>query len=297
MKDEGGHGSDAGDRALAIAKAPQAGGDQHAQDLSALRDKWENSGVALSVQHSPSQNLLTLSKVVVPKDRRGAGVGSAVMNDLTAHADKHGKTIALSPDTSFGASSVGRLKDFYNGHGFVENKGRNRDFSLSESMYREPRQARAHGGGVGKRPMFHSGPIHSSVAGRTDQLPMTVKNGSYVLPADCVSHAGENNTIHGFKVLKMAFSGAPYGGGKTPYGQSGGPYGAAMPKAAGGEASDDEGVEIIAAGGEYVLTPDEVRQAGGGDLERGHRVLDEFVKRSRAEHVKTLEKLPGPAKS
>lgn len=57
---------------------------------------------------------------------------------------------------------------------------------------------------------------------------------------------------------------------------------------------EDNGVPIVAAGGEHVLTPDEVRDAGGGDLDTGHRVLDEFVKRMRSDLVKTLKKLPGP---
>lgn len=145
-----------------------------------------------------------------------------------------------------------------------------------------------------KHTRFHKGPIHSAVAGRTDHLPMRVESGSYVLPADHVSHWGQGNTISGFKVMRRTFSGTPYGGSSAPYGQSGGPYGEPLPKAHGGEV---EGVPIVAAGGEYVLTPEEVRFAGNGDLEVGHRVLDEFVKQSRAEHVKTLEKLPGPAKS
>ena len=41
---------------------------------------------------------------------------------------------------------------------------------------------------------------------------------------------------------------------------------------------DDAGVPIVAAGGEYVLHPDQVRDVGGGDLDTGHAVLDEFVK-------------------
>lgn len=86
---------------------------------------------------------------------------------------------------------------------------------------------------------FHSGPIHSSVAGRTDHLPITVESGSYVLPADCVSHLGENNTLAGFKVLRRMFGGEPYGGGAHPYGQSSGVYGSPAPrKAIGGGISD-----------------------------------------------------------
>jgi hypothetical protein len=66
----------------------------------------------------------------------------------------------------------------------------------------------------------------------------------------------------------------------------------------GGAATDhgDEGVPIVAAGGEYVLSPQQVRAAGRGDPELGCRVLDEFVKRSRAKHIQTLQKLPGPAR-
>lgn len=97
------------------------------------------------------------------------------------------------------------------------------------------RKKRAEGGETSSPKLFHSGAIHSSVAGRTDHLPITVKSGSYVLPADCVSHMGENNTLAGFKVLRRMFGGDPYGGKSEPYGQKGGPYGAAMPRAAGGK--------------------------------------------------------------
>jgi hypothetical protein len=67
----------------------------------------------------------------------------------------------------------------------------------------------------------------------------------------------------------------------------------------GGRAQDgdsDEGVPIVAAGGEFVLSPHQVRAVGGGDADLGTQVLDEFVKRSRARNIKTLQRLPGPAK-
>lgn len=141
-----------------------------------------------------------------------------------------------------------------------------------------------------KSSKLHTGAIHSSVAGRTDHLPIHVPSGSYVIPADIVSGMGEGNTIAGFKHMRRMFGGEPYGAGSHPYNQTGGPYGMAK----GGKTS---GVPIVAAGGEYVLHPDQVRDAGGGDLDMGHRVLDEFVLRMRKELVKTLKKLPGPAKS
>ena len=150
------------------------------------------------------------------------------------------------------------------------------------------RTARARGGKV------HKGAIHSSVAGRTDHLPMHVASGSYVIPADIISAMGEGNTMAGFTHMKRIFGGVPYGGAGAPYRASGGPYGAAMPRKA--EGGDVSGVPIVAAGGEYVLTPDEVVWAGGGDLETGHKVLDDFVKQTRAQTVQTLKTLPGPKK-
>jgi len=280
----------------------------------------------------------------------------------------------------------------------------------------------------------HTGAIHSSVAGRTDHLPIHVPSGAYVIPADIVSGMGEGNTIAGFKHMRRIFgdmprgagpeayghAGGPYGKAGSPYDHAGGPYGMAtggevkhraagvlfvspedkillmrragkdhagewaLPgggiedgesseeaarrelheetghtfkghltpatrrkkdgvdfttflahaepfqpklndehdahawvsrkdalkarlhpgvketletlekppgKAGGGETS---GVPIVAAGGEWVLHPDQVRDAGGGDLDRGHQVLDKWVLRMRKELIDTLKKLPGP---
>jgi hypothetical protein len=93
--------------------------------------------------------------------------------------------------------------------------------------------------------------------------------------------------------MERMFGGTPYAGGSEPYGQSDTPYNAHLPTghARGGAVPL---VPIVAAGGEYVLSPEQVKFAGDGDLDRGHRVLDEFVKRKRSETVNTLRKLPGP---
>lgn len=320
------------------------------------------------------------------------------------------------------------------------------------------RTARAHGGKV------HKGAIHSSVAGRTDHLPMHVASGSYVIPADIISAMGEGNSMAGFKVAQNIFSrhnrditkGTPYGEKGLPYsvsaphkadgggmgtraaapvsrpdsGGSNAPAPMARPKpppprpttmggnngmsssprpqarpaapaqadrytglwdmingggkgagytnlgdmfngggmnasrmgpttavaapAAGQTAGekpswlnrnaglvggglglitgvgpiagatvgnlfkkDDQGqskfnkftenlgfaaggatdgVPIVAAGGEYVIPPEDVVHIGGGDLDHGHKVLDAFVKKMRQKTIKTLQSLPGPKK-
>ena len=183
--------------------------------------------------------------------------------------------------------------------------GHPREQAIAAAM-NTARKPRAAGGKV------HTGPIHSAVAGRTDHLPMHVPSGAYVIPADIISAMGEGNTAAGFKVAKSIFSSPFYSASKAgagaPYDQAGEPYGAEgdqpyteselpydMPaphKAGGGGAT----VPIVAAGGEYVVHPEDVVRIGKGSLDDGHKVLDHFVKMFRAKTIKTLESLPGPKK-
>lgn len=100
----------------------------------------ENKGIKLDLyQSSNKPNKMTLSRIEVPSEMRGQGAGSDAMNQIVDYATQNGKTVTLSPSTSFGGSSVNRLKDFYKRFGFVENKGRNKDFEISESMYFQPK--------------------------------------------------------------------------------------------------------------------------------------------------------------
>lgn len=149
---------------------------------------------------------------------------------------------------------------------------------------------------------IHVGAIHSAVAGRTDHLPVHVWSGSYVIPADIISAMGEGNTMAGFKVAKQIFEQPSYMRGapgveaiqmKSPGAQS-------LPdmpkKAEGGEVGETDAVPVVLAGGEYVIHPQDVAKLGRGDLDRGHTILDQFVKFMRAKAVQTLRNLPGPKK-
>lgn len=118
-----------------------------------------------------------------------------------------------------------------------------------------------------------TGGLLSAVPGRTDLLEISVPSGSYVLPADIVSALGEGNTLAGTQILEEMFPPVSPNEGET-----------APP------------VPIIAAGGEYVISPDQVAAVAGGDLDRGHDLLDQFVKDVRKDLVKTLKNLPGPAR-
>jgi hypothetical protein len=134
----------------------------------------------------------------------------------------------------------------------------------------------------------HVGPIHSPVAGRTDHLPMHVPSGAYVIPADIISAMGEGNTMAGFKVANTIFTQVP-----GLNGLPGADAQLGLAKKAGG-GSIAPPVPIVAAGGEYVIDPDDVTRIGGGNIDRGHKELDAFVKKMRAKTVQTLRKLPPP---
>lgn len=156
---------------------------------------------------------------------------------------------------------------------------------------------------------IHSGPIMGISGGRADHRPMAVAAGSYVLPADHVSSLGQGNTSSGMAILGKMFSQMPYGGGQDMRIAHGAgaprPPRTALPKAPaqpkfakGGAAQHGVGhpVPIYAADGEFVIPPDMVAAIGGGDIDHGHAVLDAWVKANREKHIKTLRKLPGPAK-
>jgi len=149
------------------------------------------------------------------------------------------------------------------------------------------RKAMASGGGPKDPKVFH-GPLKAPIPGRTDRLPIHVESGSYVLPADIVSGLAEGNTDAGFEVIKRMVHEAMSRGGRvgmvSKYGLHGHYH---EPKAK---------VACVVAGGEYILSPEEVEAFGEGDLKKGHNVLDAFVKSQRAKTIKTLKKLPGPAK-
>jgi GNAT superfamily N-acetyltransferase len=91
----------------------------------------------VTIDASVGKKDINLSRIVVPREMRNQGVGTQVMSDLSEYADSLGKRITLTPSSDFGGS-VPKLKTFYKELGFVENKGKNKDFSTREAMYREP---------------------------------------------------------------------------------------------------------------------------------------------------------------
>ena len=142
----------------------------------------------------------------------------------------------------------------------------------------------------------HSGFLHSPVPGRTDKLPISVKGGSYILPADHVSALGQGNSLAGSESVNKMFKMGPYG--STPTKLRGSKV--SVPhldlrrsKFADGGATED--VPIVAAGGEISIPPEAIIERFG-DLEKGHQALDKWVLDTRKKHIRTLRGLKPPKK-
>jgi len=100
---------------------------------SDLERKYSEYGVSLNI--ADMSDFIELSKIVVPKEKRGSGVGSKVMQDLIKYADKNNKDIFLTPSTDFGGTKA-RLVKFYKSFGFVPNKGKKKDYRSQEALVR-----------------------------------------------------------------------------------------------------------------------------------------------------------------
>lgn len=81
---------------------------------------------------------LKLHSIRVPKSQRGSGKGSAAMQAICDFADACRLRIILDPagKNDDGTTSRARLVRFYKRFGFVENKGRQKDFAVAAGMYR-----------------------------------------------------------------------------------------------------------------------------------------------------------------
>lgn len=82
-------------------------------------------------------DVIELNKILIFPEHRGMGLANKIMGQLTKMADDKNYIIVLTPTSDFG-SRLNKLKTWYVGHGFIFNKGKNKDFRFRALMYREP---------------------------------------------------------------------------------------------------------------------------------------------------------------
>lgn len=123
---------------LKVGAENVAGGQQfdQAETIEAVRQQWDAAGIKNSL--TEKEGTITLSQIVVSEAERNTGKGTAALSALVDYADRSGQRVVLTPSSDFGGNKK-RLTEFYKRFGFVENKGKNKDFSTMERMIREPK--------------------------------------------------------------------------------------------------------------------------------------------------------------
>jgi hypothetical protein len=189
---------------------------------------------------------------------------------------------------------------------------------------------------------FESGGIGGTGYGRTDRVPLEVGSNSHVVPSYTVAALGQGHTPPGIITLGQVLKTGPYGvalpsefkgkgapapphfggigsggggGGTTRttfsgglgggFGGGGG-GGSSEFAAAGGEHGHK--TSILAASGEYVVSPEVVyatgvrairqglAKTGEPPMEAGHRLIDEMIERVRKAEIDWLKHAPPPKK-
>lgn len=106
------------------------------KSLEDIKTKYKNQTDQLNIFEN-KDNTISINNMVVKQNLRRKGIGQSILNDIIDYADKNGKTITLTPTSQY--MTKDRLTKWYKKNGFVENKGRNTDFSISDTMYRLPK--------------------------------------------------------------------------------------------------------------------------------------------------------------
>lgn len=106
------------------------------ENLDSIKSQWDDLGIESYM--TERNDYIILSKIVIPEENRNNGIGTKAMNLLCEYADTNNKIIACTPDSSYGGKLT-KLKSFYKKFGFIENKGKNRDFYINESYIRYPK--------------------------------------------------------------------------------------------------------------------------------------------------------------
>ena len=103
------------------------------KSLKDIKTKYKNQTDQLNIFEN-KDNTISINNLIVKENLRNQGIGQNILNDIIDYADKNKKTITLTPTNKY--LTKNRLADWYKRNSFVENKGKNTDFSISDTMYR-----------------------------------------------------------------------------------------------------------------------------------------------------------------
>lgn len=104
--------------------------------LEDIKTKYKSQTDQLNIFEN-EDNTISINNLVVKQNLRNKGIGQSILNDIIDYADKNNKIVTLTPTSKY--LTKNKLTTWYKNNGFVENKGRNTDFSISDTMYRLPK--------------------------------------------------------------------------------------------------------------------------------------------------------------
>lgn len=79
-----------------------------------------------------TKNKIEIMKIEVSKDQRNKGIGTNIIKKIQDYASGVKKPIVIRPQAEKGYKN--KLNNFYKKLGFVDNKGKNIDFTLSSPV-------------------------------------------------------------------------------------------------------------------------------------------------------------------
>ena len=109
------------------------------KSLEDIKVKYKSQTEQLNIFEN-KDNTISINNIIVKQSLRNKGIGQNILNDIIDYADKNNKTLTLTPTNEYLTRK--RLTNWYKKNGFVENKSRNTDFSISDTMYRRPKTSR-----------------------------------------------------------------------------------------------------------------------------------------------------------
>jgi len=109
-------------------------------DVKSIVEKYKEKYYDIKLHIFKAENKIKIDLIVIPEYIRNEGIGTKIINDIIDYAKANGVTLELTPaiqkeDIKKWGIKKEKLLKFWKNMGFVENKGRNKDYEISASFY------------------------------------------------------------------------------------------------------------------------------------------------------------------
>ena len=110
------------------------------EECRMVTEQLKKSNPKVEFKLIPYKEFIYLDFILIAENCRNSGLGTKFMKQFVALADLVNCPLALTPDISYGAPDEITLENFYKRFGFINNIGKDRDFSTMQTMIR-PRKS------------------------------------------------------------------------------------------------------------------------------------------------------------